>query len=171
MTTETVFDDHDLYLNYIRGGPGFGDPLDREPQAIARDLNCRFVLPEYAERVYGAVIARDEAGVWTIDEDKTIARRKEIRQARLQRAVPVREWIKQERERIIAKDASLPVRHMYSTSFGLSEKFTSEFKSFWDLPADWSLPESELGVPSFGAKYRNDLSEMPDVRTVVLVEE
>ena len=31
--------------------------------------------------------------------------------------------------------------------------------------------ETELGVPSYGSKYRMDLSLMPDVRTVVQVEE
>ena len=32
-------------------------------------------------------------------------------------------------------------------------------------------PEEELDVPTYGAKFRMDLSKMPDVRTVVLVEE
>lgn len=171
MTTETIFEDHDLYLNYIRGGPGFGDPLDREPAAIARDLNNRFVLPEFARKVYGAVIDKDAEGNWVVDSEKTTVRRAEIRKERLQRAVPTREWMKEERERILTKSASVQVRHMYSTSFALSEKFTNEFKQFWDLPEAWSLPESELGVPSFGSTYRNDISEMPGVSTVVLVDE
>jgi acetone carboxylase alpha subunit len=38
MTTEDCYDNHDLYLNYLRGGPGFGDPIDREVKAID-DLN------------------------------------------------------------------------------------------------------------------------------------
>ncbi|MDY0272976.1 MAG: hydantoinase B/oxoprolinase family protein [Advenella sp.] len=171
MTTETIFEDHDLYLNYIRGGPGFGDPLDREPAAIARDLNNRFVLPEFARKVYGAVIEQDDDGNWVVNSEKTTVRRAEIRKERLQRAVPTREWMKEERERILTKSASVQVRHMYSTSFALSEKFTNEFKQFWDLPQEWSLPESELGVPSFGSTYRNDISEMPGVSTIVLVDE
>jgi acetone carboxylase alpha subunit len=32
ITTEDCYDNHDLYLNYLRGGPGFGDPIDREPR-------------------------------------------------------------------------------------------------------------------------------------------
>lgn len=150
---------------------GFGDPLDREPAAIARDLNNRFVLPEFARKVYGAVIDKDAEGNWVVDSEKTTVRRAEIRKERLQRAVPTREWMKEERERILTKSASVQVRHMYSTSFALSEKFTNEFKQFWDLPEAWSLPESELGVPSFGSTYRNDISEMPGVSTVVLVDE
>ncbi len=171
MTTETIFENHDLYLNYIRGGPGFGDPLDRDVRDIANDLNNRFVLPEFAKKVYGAIASQDHAGLWTVDAAKTEAQRAKLRQDRLQRAIPTRQWMKEERERILTKSASVQVRHMYSTSFGLSEKFSNEFKRFWTLPDDWALPESELGVPSFGSTYRNDIAAMPDVRTVTLVEE
>jgi acetone carboxylase alpha subunit len=50
MTTEDCYDNHDLYLNYLRGGPGFGDPLDRDVKAIENDLNQKFLLPEFAKR-------------------------------------------------------------------------------------------------------------------------
>lgn len=171
MTTEDCYENHDLYLNYLRGGPGFGDPLDREPAAIANDLNNSFLLPEYAEKVYGAVLSQDAAGVWTVDADKTLERRGEIRKERLARSLPTREWMKEERERILTKHASRPVRHMFATSFGLSEKFLNSFREFWDLPEDWNLTEAELDVPSYGSKYRMDLSLLPDVTTVVQVEE
>lgn len=171
MTTEDCYANHDLYLNYLRGGPGFGDPLDREAPSIANDLNEKFLLPEFARKVYGAVIAQDAKGVWAVDADKTKTRRAEIRKERLARSVPTREWMKEERARILGKHASQAVRHMFSTSFALSAKFTNDFKTFWSLPTDWELPESELGVPSYGSKYRMDLSQMPDVRTVVQVEE
>ena len=170
-TTEAIFENHDLYLNYLRGGPGFGDPLDRDCAGVETDLNSRFVLPEFAEKVYGVVIAQDGDGIWTVDVAATAARRKEVRKERVARAMPTRDWMKQERARIMSKSASVQVRHMFATSFDLSAKFKDEFKAFWDLPADWELPESELGVPSFGSKYRMDLSKLPDVRTVVLVEE
>jgi acetone carboxylase alpha subunit len=170
-TTEAIFENHDLYLNYMRGGPGFGDPLDRDCAAVETDINSRFVLPEYAEKVYGVVISQSSDQVWVVDAAKTAKRRKAIRRERIARAVPTREWMKEERARILTKHASIQVRHMFATSFGLSVKFKDEFKSFWDLPAEWELPESELGVPSFGSTYRMDLSKLPDVRTVTLVEE
>lgn len=171
MTTEDCYDNHDLYLNYLRGGPGFGDPIDREISAIANDLNQKFLLPEFAEKVYGAVFTQDAKGVFSIDADLTRQRRTEIRKERLARALPTREWMKEERERIINKHAAVQVQHMFATSFGLSEKFTKEFKDFWNLPADWQLLEDELGVPTYGSKHRMDLSLMPDVKTVVQVEE
>lgn len=171
MTTEDCYDNHDLYLNYLRGGPGFGDPIDREISAIENDLNQKFLLPEFAEKVYGAVFTQDAKGVFSIDADLTKQRRTEIRKERLARALPTREWMKEERERIINKHAAVQVQHMFATSFGLSEKFTKEFKDFWNLPADWQLLEDELGVPTYGSKHRMDLSLMPDVKTVVQVEE
>lgn len=170
-TTEAIFENHDLYLNYMRGGPGFGDPLDRDCASVENDLNSRFVLPEFAEKVYGVVISQDKNDMWKVNIAKTAARRKEVRKERIARAVPTREWMKEERARILTKHASVQVRHMFATSFDLSAKFKKEFKAFWDLPEDWELPESELGVPSFGSKYRMDLSKLPDVRTVTLVEE
>ena len=171
MTTEDCYDNYDLYLNYLRGGPGFGDPLDRETEAIALDLNDKALLPEYARKVYGAVLTQDAKGVWSVDAGKTTARRAEIRKERLARSVPTRDWMKEERERVLTKHASVQVRHMFATSFDLSAKFRDQFKAFWDLPEDWELTEAELGVPSYGSVYRMDLSKMPDVHTVVLVEE
>lgn len=171
ITTEDCYANHDLYLNYLRGGPGFGDPIDRDPKAIENDLNQTFLLPEYAQKVYGAVFTQDAKGVFTVDAAKTQARRAEIRKERLARALPTREWMKEERERIVNKHAAVQVKHMFATSFALSEKFTQQFKDFWSLPADWQLLESELGVPSYGATHRMDLSLLPDVTTVVQVEE
>jgi acetone carboxylase alpha subunit len=171
MTTEDCYANYDLYLNYIRGGPGFGDPLDRDLQAIARDLNQKFLLPEFALLVHGAVVNQDAKGVWSVDVKKSEHRRVQIRAERLARSVPTREWMKAERARVITKHASRPVRHMYATTFGLSPKFLADFKKFWRLPTDWNLSEDELDVPSYGSKYRMDLSKMPDVRTIVQVEE
>lgn len=171
ITTEDCYDNHDLYLNYLRGGPGFGDPIDREVKAIENDLNQKFLLPEYAQKVYGAVFTQDAKGVFTVDPALTQARRAEIRKERLARALPTREWMKEERERILNKHAAVQVQHMFATSFALSEKFTQQFKTFWNLPAGWQLLEEELGVPTYGSKHRMDLSLMPDVTTVVQVEE
>jgi len=155
ITTETIFEDYDLYLNYLRGGPGFGDPLERKPKMIEDDLNEGYLLPRYAEKVYGAVLKQDEKGRYVVDEKLTEERRREIRKERLKRGIPTKEWMKQEREKIINKQAAIQVRHMYAGSFGLSAKFFNEFKTFWSLPEDWKLTEEELGVPVFGVKIKN----------------
>lgn len=171
MTTEDCYDEYDLYLNYIRGGPGFGDPIERDTASIEQDMNNGFLLYEFAQKVHGVVGSCDAQGRWTIDTAQTAAQRQQMRRERLARAVPVKEWMRTERARIIKKQASTQVQHMFATSFGLSAKFEQQFHDFWDLPADWKLTEEELPVPTYGSKYRMDLSKMPDVHTVVLVEE
>lgn len=171
MTTEDCFENYDLYLNYLRGGPGFGDPLDRAPESVEEDLNNEFLLAEFAEKVYGAVCHQDDKGIWHVDAKATEKCRDEIRKERIARAQPVSQWMKGERERILRKEASVQVQHMFATSFGLSSKFENQFRKFWNLPPEWSLSEDELDVPTYGSKFRMDLSKMPDVKTVVLVEE
>jgi acetone carboxylase alpha subunit len=174
-TTESAFSDYDLYLNYLRGGPGFGDPLEREPEAIERDLDGNFLLPRYAESVYGAVLRREPDGKYVVDVPATGARRAAMRRERIARAVPVREWMKEERERILAKDASIQVRHMYASCFASSEPFRRQFQDFWALPESWTLTESEIVAenPSYGygATAREPLEALPDVKRIVLTEE
>lgn len=167
ITTEAIFENGDLYLNYLRGGPGFGDPLDRKISDVQTDLNENFLLPEFAEKVYGVVFSQG----LVVDEKKTAARRADIRKERIARAVPTREWMEEERKRIIDKDASVQVQQMFASSFYLSEDFLAKFKSFWELPEDWELKEESLGIPMFGAKHHMDLSELPDVNPVIICEE
>lgn len=171
ITTEAMFKDYDLYLNYIRGGPGFGDPLDREPQAVADDVNGGYLLPRFADSVYGVVLRPAGDGLQGVDAAATAARRAAIRKERLAASVPTSEWMKAEREKILAKDAGVHVQQMFAASFKLGPRFEKDFRAFWDLPEDWKLMEADLPIPSYGREYSMDVSELPDVRTVQFVEE
>ncbi len=64
------------------GGGGFGDPLLREPSAVADDVRRNRVSPEMAEEVYGVVLDGDGE----VAEGETEKVRRERRQARLARA-------------------------------------------------------------------------------------
>ena len=171
ITTEEMFSDYDLYLNYMRGGPGFGDPLDREPQAVADDINGGYVLARLAGDVYGVVVKSGPAGLVVVDEAATQAARAQIRKDRIAKSVPTREWMKGEREKILAKDAGTQVQQMFAASFKLGPRFEREFRAFWDLPESWVLNEEDIGVPTYGSRYSMDISELPDVTTVQFVEE
>ena len=171
ITTEEMFSDYDLYLNYMRGGPGFGDPLDREPQAVADDINGGYVLERLAGDVYGVVVKKGAGGLVVVDEAATKAARADIRKARIAKSVPTREWMKGEREKILVKDAGTQVQQMFAASFKLGPKFECEFRAFWDLPESWVLNEEDIGVPTYGSRYSMDISELPDVTTVQFVEE
>lgn len=171
ITTEAMFKDYDLYLNTMKGGPGFGDPLDRDPVAVVADLEEGYVLPRFAHSVYGVVVEPIENGQYRLDSEATTARRKDIRRQRLLRAVPVRDWMRQERERILAKDATTQVQQMFAASFKLGPGFERSFRTFWELPDDWQLREEDIDIPQYGARYHMDLSELPDVHTVQFVAE
>src|SRR5262249_2844024 len=67
----------DVVMMESSGGGGFGDPLERDPAHVARDLAEGYVTPAAAERDYGVVL---KAGA--VDEAATGARRAAIRAAR-----------------------------------------------------------------------------------------
>jgi N-methylhydantoinase B len=68
----------DVYRTASQGGGGYGDPLDRDPERVARDVESGLVSVEWARRVYGVALDQDHR----IDRAATAARRQEIRQTR-----------------------------------------------------------------------------------------
>lgn len=77
------------------GGAGFGDPLDRDPLAVERDLRDGLISAWAAANVYQVVYDPDKQRV---DLQKTAARREKERRARLKRGKPLAEfeakWLK-----------------------------------------------------------------------------
>jgi len=67
----------DIYVLTWCGAGGYGDPLEREPEAVARDVAAGMVSAEAAEKFCGVVLA-DGA----VDAAATEARRGELREAR-----------------------------------------------------------------------------------------
>ncbi|MDE0674108.1 MAG: hydantoinase B/oxoprolinase family protein, partial [bacterium] len=57
------------------GGGGYGDPLDRDPEAVARDVRYEYVSRRSAFDDYGVVL--DDDGV--LDQALTVARRRTLR--------------------------------------------------------------------------------------------
>ena len=51
-----------LLVDYVAGGGGFGDPIDRAPQAVLKDFGRGWVSRETAERVYGVILSSDGKG-------------------------------------------------------------------------------------------------------------
>ena len=147
-TLPEVMRQGDLYLCMFRGGAGLGDPIERPYDAVMEDVEGDYLLPRYAESVYGVV-----AG----DAQATEARREEMREERGCRAVPVREWMKGERERVLAGDFIDPVKRMYAESMRLSERWAREFREFWDLPEDFD--------------YEIDTPEVDLAKTIIAQEE
>jgi len=69
-----------IVADFVPGGSGYGDPLDREPDRVARDVRVGIVSPRVANEVYGVVLRREN---YPPDREATAKRRREIRDHRL----------------------------------------------------------------------------------------
>lgn len=69
----------DLTLVDLGGGGGWGDPLERDPQAVLEDVLDEYVSREAAERQYGVVI--DER-TGAVDQEATARLRRKLAQER-----------------------------------------------------------------------------------------
>ena len=121
-----------------KGGAGYGDPLDRDPNLVLRDLEMGLVDAEYAERIHGVVL-KQENGRWKVDLEATAEKRKAAKRERIARATPVKDFIEQERKKILEKDLPEHVLRCYRDCFRTSKRFKEEFYSFWGLEEDFEL--------------------------------
>ncbi|MEF8818655.1 MAG: hydantoinase B/oxoprolinase family protein [Haloferacaceae archaeon] len=164
ISTPKEFDDYDLYLNYLRGGSGLGDPLERDPEEVLSDIHDGYVLPRHAEDAYGVVVTQvsDEGqhnsavtGEFEVDEAATRELREEMMDERAEEAVPVSEWYEEQRERIqTERDLIDDVKKTYESSMRMSRQFTEFFTGFWDLPEDFGFDLSDKAEKSL--RYRFD---------------
>ncbi|MCX7169573.1 MAG: hypothetical protein NTY41_04595 [Proteobacteria bacterium] len=106
---------------------------------VVQDLNDDLLLERFASSAYGVIARRGADGKWQLDAKATELRRAEIRKQRLARSVPVAEWIKQQQPRVKKGEYYSAVRNMYQSSMTLSKPWADKYRSFWGLPADWTL--------------------------------
>lgn len=137
---EILFNQGDLYINSVKGGDGYGDVLERDPDKVAEDVNKDSLLHRFAESIYGVILEHDEnTGKWKVNMEKTEIKRKELREERGKKAIPVKEWIERARVKILEKDIGEELREMYNDSIMISERWGKEFKEFWNLPDDFEF--------------------------------
>lgn len=74
-----------IVADFVPGGGGYGDPLDREPARVARDVRVGIISLRLAEQVYGVVM--DPSNLVVIEE-ATEKRRRLIREERLYQGKP-----------------------------------------------------------------------------------
>jgi N-methylhydantoinase B len=78
------FGDGDVWLAVTQGGGGHGDPLQRDPRAVAADASAGLVSIDGAARDYGVVLRAAGHG-FEVDEAASDAHRRERRRDRLGR--------------------------------------------------------------------------------------
>jgi N-methylhydantoinase B len=82
----TLLSPGDVLESRFVGGGGYGDPIEREPERVARDVAVGYVSAEAAAGIYGVLVEPDG----TVDEAGTEARRRAIVAERAE-WLPVRE--------------------------------------------------------------------------------
>ncbi len=113
----------DLYCVQYWGGGGSGDPIERDPAAIARDLRDERTHIETVENVYCAKI---DSKTFEIDEAETKRLREERKKERLAKGVPGKEYIKAMVERRKNKDLPDIVKTFLEEMEDFSEGFRNE---------------------------------------------
>jgi N-methylhydantoinase B len=75
----------DVFRHELAGAGGWGDPLERDPRAVLKDVRDEVVGRKKAESDYGVVV---DPGSWTVDEAATTGLRAELRARRGWTEVP-----------------------------------------------------------------------------------
>ncbi len=125
---------YDLYEHFYVGGPGYGDPIERDPDSVKKDLEAGVCTFFTAKSVFCIEV---DSETLAVDYEKTRVMRDEMRQKRKKRGIPASGYLKKERERILKGKFSQVVKEMYNDSFRLSPKFAGEYRKFWNLPDDF----------------------------------
>lgn len=79
----------DVFRHVLAGAGGWGDPLERDPAAVLRDVRNELLSPQKALADYGVVL---DTSTWTVDAEATTRRRDEIRRTRNWTEVPKVQW-------------------------------------------------------------------------------
>ena len=93
--TNFEMNQNDILLELSNGGGGYGDPLDRDPQLVRRDVLDELISIGRAETSYGVILKEGE-----VDEKKTQTKREEIQSKRLYLSIepgPEEEYVRGKR--------------------------------------------------------------------------
>ncbi len=77
----------DVFRHEVAGAGGWGDPLDRDPEAVLKDVRNEFVSETSAREDYGVVLSGK-----AVDEAATGALRRQMRERRNWAEPPVYDW-------------------------------------------------------------------------------
>jgi N-methylhydantoinase B len=76
----------DVFRHEQPGPGGWGDPLDRDPARVLRDVRNEFVSLASARDDYGVIVDTEQ---WKVDESATAALRAELRALRGWKEPPI----------------------------------------------------------------------------------
>lgn len=136
---QTHLKQDDLWAQMADTGGGWGDPLERDPQAVVQDANSGSINVPFSEEMHGVVLNNIGEGRYELNEAKTATKRKALRAERKAQSIPVKEWYQQHREqRVLKMNMIEPVVEMLrsATSF---DAYKKHYFGFWHLPEDFKI--------------------------------
>ena len=80
VNTTLPFYKDDVYAVYFGGGGGFGDPLERDPENLVKDVINEHVSVDEARKLYGVIIDKE---MLQVDRAATDSERETMRKKRL----------------------------------------------------------------------------------------
>jgi len=86
-----LYDEGDVLFGFSGGGPGYGDPLERDPELIMEDLRKNIVSEWTARNIYRIAYDPERR---KLDVEKTKQLRDEDRKARLARGRSYEEFVR-----------------------------------------------------------------------------
>lgn len=91
-----VMEGQSIIIGLSTGGTGYGDPLDRDPAAVAADVDKNLVSSSVAQDVYGVTV---DPLTGVLDREATEESRQRILAQRFERGVPYDEFLETWSER------------------------------------------------------------------------
>ncbi len=132
--------EHDAEEILFHSGAGFGDPIERDPTLVLKDVLMETTSRRAAEQVYGVIIRGDRLhpAALTVDVEATAARRAAIRAERKRRGRPARQYLAEQRERIVRGEIPAPAKRMINRLLSHSAAWAGWYRAQWNLPADFA---------------------------------
>ena len=84
-----MIENGDVFRHELAGGGGWGDPLERHPSDVLRDVRNELVSAEAARTGYGVIV---DTEAWRVDIDGTSALREQMRSSRGWEKPPFVSW-------------------------------------------------------------------------------
>jgi N-methylhydantoinase B len=78
-----------VFRHEVAGAGGWGDPLERDPAAVLKDVRNELVSLTAARELYGVIL---DASTWTVEAERTQQLRAALRAARGWTELPVVLW-------------------------------------------------------------------------------
>ena len=75
FTQPDNLDEGDVFRHVKAGGGGYGNPLERDAEAVLADVVAEKVTPAHAADAYGVIVVGDVDGGFSIDREATTRRR------------------------------------------------------------------------------------------------